>query len=279
MPLCEVGSPAGRFAMPPAAFHAWAGEQQLTYPHGMTTLTTHDTKRSEDVRARLGVLSEVPEPWDAWLTRARTASAELRPSELDGRTENLWWQTIVGTVEPDGELMAWDRLEGYLVKAMREAKSHTTWTDVNETYETAVLWFAQTTHADPAIRALVKEWTTLTEEGVRTAILSQKLLQLTVPGVPDVYQGTEEVRPLLVDPDNRRPVDFDHLAEQLDRVTGKAKPKTLSEEKHRVVARALAARRDHPGRVRRAGRGLRAACRRPLGTPLSSRAPNADAPR
>ena len=247
LPLCEVGSPAGRFAMPPAAFHAWVSEQQLTYPHGMTTLTTHDIKRSEDVRARLGVLSEAPEAWDAWLARARAASAELRPAELDGRTENLWWQTIVGTVAADGKPMEWDRLEGYLIKAMREAKSHTTWTDVNEAYETAVLWFTQTTHADPAIQALVDEWTTLTEEGVRTAILSQKLIQLTMPGIPDVYQGTEEVRPLLVDPDNRRPVDFDRLTDQLARVTGKAKLRGLSEEKHRVVARALAARRDHRG--------------------------------
>jgi len=247
LPLCEVGSPAGRFAMPPATFHAWVAEQQLAYPHGMTTLTTHDIKRSEDVRARLGVLSEIPEAWDAWLTRVRVATSELRPTDLDGRTENLWWQTLVGTVDHAGTLMAWDRLEGYLIKAMREAKSHTTWTDVNETYETTVLWFAQTTHADPAVQELVSEWTTSTETGVRTAVLSQKLIQLTMPGIPDVYQGTEEVRPLLVDPDNRRAVDFTHLAEQLSRVEGRAKVRTLSEEKHRVVARALATRRDHPG--------------------------------
>jgi (1->4)-alpha-D-glucan 1-alpha-D-glucosylmutase len=208
-------------------------------------LTTHDIKRSEDVRARLGVLSEAPEAWDAWLVRVRAASAEFRPSELDGRTENLWWQTLAGTVAQDGELMAWDRLEGYLVKAMREAKSHTTWTDVNETYETAVLWFAHATQADPGIKALVDEWTAHTEEGVRTAILSQKLIQLTMPGIPDIYQGTEEVRPLLVDPDNRRAVDFDHLSAQLARISGKAKLRTLSEEKHRVVNRALIARRDH----------------------------------
>jgi len=134
-----------------------------------------------------------------------------------------------------------------LIKAMREAKSHTTWTDVNETYETTVLWFAQTTHADPAVQELVSEWTASTETGVRTAVLSQKLIQLTMPGIPDVYQGTEEVRPLLVDPDNRRAVDFTHLAEQLARIEGRAKARTLSEEKHRVVARALATRRDHPG--------------------------------
>lgn len=245
LPLCEVGSPAGRFAMPSANFHAWAAEQQRTYPHAMTTLTTHDIKRSEDVRARLGVLSEVPEAWDSWLTRARAATAELRPAELDGRTENLWWQTMVGTVDQDGTPMEWDRLEGYLVKAMREAKTYTTWTDVNETYESAVLWFAQTTHADPEVQALVSEWSALTDAGVRTAILSQKLIQLTMPGVPDVYQGTEEVRPLLVDPDNRRPADFDRLARQLSRSTSRAKARTLSEEKQSLVARTLAARSTH----------------------------------
>lgn len=245
LPLCEVGSPAGRFAVPPAAFHAWAAEQQLTYPHAMTTLSTHDTKRSEDVRARLGVLSEASEAWDEWLGRARQITQEMRPAELDGRTENLWWQTLVGTVDVDGTVMPWDRLEGYLVKAMREAKTHTTWTGVNESYESAVLWFAQATHADPAVRELVSEWTALTEHGVRAAVLAQKLVQLTIPGIPDVYQGTEEFRPLLVDPDNRRTVDFVHLASQLGRVTGRSKTRNLSEEKHRVTARALHARTAH----------------------------------
>lgn len=247
LPLCEVGSPAGRFAVPPAAFHAWAAEQQFTYPHAMTTLTTHDTKRSEDVRARLGVLSEVSEAWDEWLGRAREATAQMRPAELDGRTENLWWQTLVGTVDVDGALMAWDRLEGYLTKAIREAKTHTTWTGINENYESAVLWFAQAIHADPAVQELVAEWTAATELGVRAAVLSQKLIQLTIPGIPDVYQGTEEVRPMLVDPDNRRPVDFVHLASQLGRVTGRSKTRNLSEDKHRVTARALHVRASHPG--------------------------------
>ncbi len=245
LPLCEVGSPAGRFAIAPAGFHAWAAEQQFMYPHAMTALTTHDTKRSEDVRARLGVLSEVSDAWDEWLGRVREATAEIRPAELDGRTENLWWQTLVGTVDMDGALMAWDRLEGYLIKAMREAKTHTTWTDVNETYETAVLWFAQATHADPAVQKLVSEWTAMTAHGVRAAVLAQKLVQLTIPGVPDVYQGTEEFRPLLVDPDNRRPVDFAHLASQLGRLTGRSKTRNLSEEKHRLTVRTLQARAAH----------------------------------
>ena len=246
LPLCEVGSPAGRFAVPPAAFHTFASDRQQMYPHAMTTLTTHDTKRSGDIRARLGVLSEVADAWDGWVTKARAASAGVRPAELDGRTENLWWQTLVGTVDHDGSLMAWDRLEGYLVKAMREAKSHSSWTSVNAAYESAVLWFCQTTHADPVMRSLVAEWTGLTAPGVRAAVLSQALIHLTMPGIPDVYQGTETYRPLLVDPDNRRSVDFQTLATGLKRVNGKGKPRTLADEKLLLTTQALAVRNDHP---------------------------------
>jgi (1->4)-alpha-D-glucan 1-alpha-D-glucosylmutase len=239
LPLCEVGSPAGRFALPPAAFHTFASDRQQMYPHAMTTLTTHDIKRSGDIRARLGVLSELADDWDGWITKAREASAGVRPAELDGRTENLWWQTLVGTVDHDGALMEWDRLEGYLIKAMREAKSFTSWTSVNAAYESAVLWFCQTTHADPLMRGLVNDWTAQSATGVRAAVLSQALMHLTMPGVPDLYQGTESYRALLVDPDNRRAVDFGHLAAALARVSRKSKPRGLADEKLLVTARAL----------------------------------------
>ncbi|WP_084039596.1 malto-oligosyltrehalose synthase [Demequina sp. NBRC 110053] len=245
LPLCEVGSPAGRFALPPAAFHAWAVEQQQSFPHAMTCLTTHDTKRSEDVRARLSVLSEASEEWDALVTRLQDASARIRPALLDGRTENLWWQTLVGTSDEHG-VMEWDRLEGYLIKAMREAKTATTWTSVDADYESAVLWFAQSTHADPTVREIVNEWHEATADGVRASILSMKLVQLTIPGIPDVYQGTELVSPSLVDPDNRRAVDFDARERSLRRLASGARPRTLDDEKLLVTARALAARRDHP---------------------------------
>ncbi|MFN3865689.1 MAG: malto-oligosyltrehalose synthase, partial [Demequina sp.] len=243
--LCEVGSPAGRFALPPATFHAWADEQQLAFPHAMTCLTTHDTKRSEDVRARLGVLSEAADEWDVTITHLQEAASRIRPALLDGRMENLWWQTLVGTSDEHG-FMEWDRLEGYLVKAMRESKTHTTWTTVDADYESAVLWFAQSTHSDPAIRDIVRAWHTSVLLGTRAAILSMKLIQLTMPGVPDIYQGTEMVAPSLVDPDNRRPVDYSVRASALRKVTGRAKPKTLDEEKLLVTARAVQARRDHP---------------------------------
>lgn len=236
--LCEVGAPAGRFALAPAAFHAWATEQQQTFPHAMTCLTTHDIKRSEDVRARLGVLSEAADDWDDLVQRLHTMTAPLRPTELDGRMENLWWQTLVGTSD-DQSFMEWDRLEGYLIKAMREAKSFTTWTSVDESYEAQVLWFAQTTHNDAEVREAVAAWHKATATGSRAAILAQKLIQLTMPGIPDVYQGTEVVAPRLVDPDNRRPVDFGARAQLLARVTGQAKARTLDEEKMLVTTAAL----------------------------------------
>jgi len=242
--LCEVGSPASRFALAPASFHAWAADQQLAYPHAMTCLTTHDTKRSEDMRVTLSVLSEDAEGWETLVQDLQGATARLRPAELDGRTENLWWQTLVGTSSA-GDPIAWERLEGYLTKAMREAKTHTTWTSVDTTYEALVLEFAQATHGDPKVLALVAAWHEATAPGVRAATLAQKLLQLTVPGVPDVYQGTESVAISLVDPDNRRAVDFDSLATRLERLQRGSKPKSLGDEKLSVTAAALRVRRDH----------------------------------
>jgi (1->4)-alpha-D-glucan 1-alpha-D-glucosylmutase len=242
--LCEVGSPAAHFNLPPASLHAWAAERQTTYPHAMTCLTTHDTKRSEDVRARLGVLSDFASDWDDLVARLQAHTAPLRPLELDGRTENLWWQTLVGTAD-EFSLMEWDRLEAYLVKAMREAKTHTAWTAVNESYETQVLWFAQASHADPTVRESVIAWHSSRTESNRAEILSQKLLCLTLPGVPDVYQGTESLAASLVAPDNRLPVDFDELATRLARLRRRAKPRTLADEKLLVTHRALATRRTH----------------------------------
>ncbi|GMA33895.1 hypothetical protein [Demequina litorisediminis] len=231
LPLCEVGSPASRFALPPANFHAWADEQQVQYPHGMTSLTTHDTKRSEDVRARLSVLSEAAEEWDALVTRLQAATADLKPSSLDGRTENLWWQTLAGTSD-EHSVMEWDRLEGYLIKAMREAKTHTTWTSVDESLrERRAL--VRAGHPCRSHRALAP-CRMAPSDGGRGACphpRDEGSSRLTMPGVPDVYQGTETVAPSLVDPDNRRPVDFDALADTLERLQGHAKPRGLAEEK------------------------------------------------
>ncbi len=251
--LCEVGGAPERFAISPEELHAWATRAQHRAPLAMTTLSTHDTKRSEDVRARLGVLSELPQEWAALLERVRAATVESRGVVVDGRIENVLWQTLAGTWTEAGPITA-DRLDEYLTKAMREAKEHTGWTSVDETYESAVLDLAHAALASPEVRDAFEGWVRAAAPGVRAATLGTKLVQLTLPGVADVYQGTEVPSIALVDPDNRRPVDVPALSDLLARVDaagdGTGGPPTsalgLAAEKLLVTSRALRVRREHP---------------------------------
>jgi (1->4)-alpha-D-glucan 1-alpha-D-glucosylmutase len=242
--LCEVGGAPERFAISPEELHAWAGEAQAHSPVAMTASSTHDTKRSEDTRARLGVLSELPGPWADLLRAVRAATAEVRPSLLDGRTESLLWQTLAGTWD-DGPLDD-DRMTTYLTKAVREANERTTWTTPDEAYERAVLSFARAAASNPEVRAQFDAWQRRCAPGVRAATLGTKLVQLTVPGVADVYQGCETVSITLVDPDNRRPVDVEPLADALTRLDSGEGPRDLAEEKLLVTSRALRLRRARP---------------------------------
>jgi (1->4)-alpha-D-glucan 1-alpha-D-glucosylmutase len=207
----------------------------------MTTLSTHDTKRSEDVRARLFALSEVPERWGRAVSEWRAATAAYRPALLDANTEYLIWQTIVG-VWP----LSAPRLLGYLEKATREAKQHTTWTEPDEAYDTAVSDFAKQLLDDADVQASVAEFVASLEPLMRANVLGQKLVALTMPGVPDIYQGCDLVDLSLVDPDNRRPVDFADRRARLERLDAGKSPADLSDEKLLVVSRALRVRRDHP---------------------------------
>lgn len=243
--LCEVGGAPERFAISPEELHSWAARAQDHAPVAMTGLSTHDTKRSEDVRARMGVLSELPVEWAHLVDEVRAATADARPSLLDGRTENILWQTLAGTWGDDGPLGT-SRLTEYLTKAVREAKSHTAWTAQDEAYEQAVLGFAAHVVDDPTVVEAFTGWHRRTAAGVRASTLGMKLVQLTLPGVADVYQGTEVPAVALVDPDNRRPVDFDALSATLARLESEA-PRTPAEEKLLVTSRALRARRDHAG--------------------------------
>lgn len=243
--LCEVGGEPERFALTPTDLAAWAADLQVSSPLGMTTLATHDTKRGEDTRARLGVLSELPLEWSRLVDALRAASAPFRGALLDGRTEYLLWQTLAGTWTPDGPIAA-DRLTEYLTKAIREAKTRTTWTAPDEAYERAVLDTARAALDDATVRDLMTAWELRTRLAVRAATLGTKLVQLTLPGVPDVYQGTEVPEPTLVDPDNRRPVDHDALAARLTRLDDGAGPRDLADEKMLVTSRALRLRRDLP---------------------------------
>ncbi|GIG39737.1 malto-oligosyltrehalose synthase [Cellulomonas phragmiteti] len=241
--LCEVGGEPVRFATTPTDLTAWAARTQAAAPLGMTTLSTHDTKRSEDTRARLGVLSEVPHEWSALVEELRRVSAPYRGTLLDGRTEYLLWQTLAGTWTDDGPITE-DRLVEYLTKAVREAKSHTSWTAPDTAYEDAVLSAARRARTDPAVLGLLADWEVRTRSAVRAATLGTKLVQLTLPGVADVYQGTEVPDPALVDPDNRRPVDAADLVARLARLDEGAGPRGAADEKMLVTSRALRVRRD-----------------------------------
>ena len=231
--LNEVGGDPGEFGRSVADWHEWCLRTARDWPATMTTLSTHDTKRSEDVRARLLALAEIPAEWEAAVTRW-----SARAGGVDPNTDYLFWQTLAG---------AWpitaDRMHGYVEKATREAKERTSWTEPDEAFEQQLHAFVDAVYADDSLLADLAGWVEehLLEPG-RCNSLAQKLLQLTMPGVPDVYQGQELVELALVDPDNRRPVDYtmrQGLLETLD-AGGDVNPKLL------VTATSLRLRRERP---------------------------------
>jgi (1->4)-alpha-D-glucan 1-alpha-D-glucosylmutase len=248
--LNEVGGSPDVFGVSPAWFHAEAGRLAARWPSTLTTLSTHDTKRQEDVRARLAVLAEWPQEWAhqvgewhgmaRWLTDGAAAQAAERAPEPD--LEYLMWQTLVGAW-----LIGSERLDEYLGKAMHEAKTRTSWTVPRAGYESAVLGLADAVLGDPELTAAIAGFVARTAPDARVNTLGAKLVQLTMPGVADVYQGCELTGLSLVDPDNRRPVDYQRrrrllaaLADDPDAAVG------LDAEKLLVTSRALRLRRDHP---------------------------------
>lgn len=236
-------------------FHDFARTLGEKFPTTMTTLSTHDTKRSTDVRARLASLTEFPQHWDQTITALETATASQRSELLDGATINLLWQTLAGTWRLPGTAagatpISDDRLITYLTKAVREAKSHTTWTDPDVDYESALLDLATFCLNDDSVAKTLDSFTETTSAAVRAAILGRALVQLTMPGVPDTYQGCELVDLSLVDPDNRRPVDHERSHRLLQTLESKeldaiADDDRLDAEKLLVVHQALDVRRRH----------------------------------
>lgn len=227
--LCEVGGDPSRFGVPVDEFHAACQAQQQQWPLSMTTLSTHDTKRSEDVRARLVLLSEVPEEWGQAAARWDTAHPDLDPP-----TRYLIWQTLVGAWPLSAE-----RATAYVEKATREAKAHTSWVDPDPAYDAAVARYVRSALSDPAVVSDLESFVQRLDGPWRTTLLAQKLVQLTMPGVADTYQGTELPDLSLVDPDNRRPVDFRDRQRQLDDLTA-------ADPKLRLVATVLRLRRESP---------------------------------
>jgi (1->4)-alpha-D-glucan 1-alpha-D-glucosylmutase len=243
--LNEVGGNPERMGVAPDDFHAYARRLQRAWPATMTTLSTHDTKRSEDVRARLAAAAELTAEWAesarAWMDGCARHRAGDRP---DASTAYLTWQTLVGTWSR-GPLAA-DRLVTYLAKATREAKGRTSWTSPDPAYDEAVEAFARAVVADEELTAGVAAFCRLLTEPARVAVLGQRLVQLAMPGVPDVYQGCELVDLSLVDPDNRRDVDFGQRRARLARLDAGSRPADLDDEKLLVTSRLLRIRREHP---------------------------------
>jgi (1->4)-alpha-D-glucan 1-alpha-D-glucosylmutase len=238
--LNEVGADPGEFAVEAAEFHRRQQTRQATFPASMTTLSTHDTKRSEDVRARISVLAEIPADWESTLATLR-AAAPLG----DAPFENLLWQAIVGSWPATPE-----RLIAYAEKAAREAGTSTTWTSRNAEFEAAMRGLVTACFDDPAVTQTLTAFVGRVRRAGWSNALSNKLVQLTAPGVPDVYQGTELWDTSLVDPDNRRPVDYDLRRDYLARVNSGWLPPVdeTGAAKLLVTTRALRLRRDEPER-------------------------------
>ncbi|HEV7507288.1 MAG TPA: malto-oligosyltrehalose synthase [Thermoanaerobaculia bacterium] len=203
--LNEVGGSPGDFGVSPERFHQECGDAQRLWPRAMLSTSTHDTKRSEDVRLRISLLSEVPEAWALTVRRWFERNAKHRSGQgPDTNAEYLLYQTLVGAWPLSAE-RAWI----YLEKAIRESKAHTSWTRQEPAYEQAVREFVEAVLADSEFVAELEAFVAPLIKPARIHSLAQTLLKLTAPGIPDFYQGTELWDLSLVDPDNRRPVDYE----------------------------------------------------------------------
>lgn len=246
--LNEVGSSPGNIGMARDELDTWVARTIAAWPATMTLGTTHDTKRGEDVRARIGVISEYHEQWAELVRDLREATAHLRPASLDGAMENLLWQTLVGTWTPEGPIEA-DRLVGYLTKAAREQKTWTTWTAPDQQREQELFDYARALLEHDAVRDRFDAWVKMSADAVRVAVLTMKTVQMTILGVADVYQGSEVTQNSLVDPDNRRDVDHAGHAQMLAELDERGKlgaSSSLDREKLWVTAQILRLRRRLP---------------------------------
>lgn len=229
--------------------HDWAHRQSAHWPQGLVALSTHDTKRSEDVRARI---LAVAGDRDAWRTCTDVALREAQAAGVDGPVAHLIWQTLLGTMPIEA-----NRLEEYLRKALREAKERTGWLEPDASYERTALDFAERHRSAGPLHEALRTALADNVDAITALTLGQKALQLTLPGVPDTYQGCEVIDLSLVDPDNRRPVDYPTRMDLLDRLTatgpasstalaGWTAAQRLSASKLRLVTILLHLRRDQP---------------------------------
>jgi (1->4)-alpha-D-glucan 1-alpha-D-glucosylmutase len=239
--LNEVGGSPARFSLPVDEFHARNLERARRFPHQLLATHTHDAKRSGDVRARLAALSWLADEWCELVRRWRRANDPLRRGGgPDPNEEYLVYQTLAGAwpLEPD-------RLDAYLEKALREAKTNTSWIEPDGEWEQSVQAFARGLYGhEPFLEGFEPFAERLAREGERVA-LGQTLLKLTCPGVPDLYQGDELWELSLVDPDNRRPVDWQRRRELLADVKA-GQPPNRETAKLYLIWKTLRLRAERP---------------------------------
>ena len=237
--LNDVGFNPCAFGISIAAFHQTNKQRLDHWPHAMVTTSTHDSKRSEDVRMRINVLSEIPDDWQQRLSRwsrlnrnkKRLINNERGPSRND---EYLIYQTLIGTwplatfktLNDETVLNSIrTRIENYVLKAAKEAKVHTSWINPNEAYEEAIRYFVNALLENPERNAFLADFLPFQQYIARFGLfnsLSQTLLKLTVPGIPDIYQGNELWTFSLVDPDNRHPVDYQQRRQMLKTIVNRS---------------------------------------------------------
>jgi len=243
--LNEVGGDPARFGMTVRAFHGASADRAARWPHTILATSTHDNKRAEDVRCRIDVLSETPGAWRLALRRWRALNRAHRAKLESGRApsaadEYLLYQTLLGTLPPrtldESSLAEWrGRIERYMLKAAREAKAHTSWISPNEEYENALLAFVRALLGrlapSPFLDDLRAQAEPLAWYGALNS-LSLAAIKFASPGVPDLYQGAELADLSLVDPDNRRPVDYARRMALLEELAMLADPRPLLDTLH-----------------------------------------------
>jgi (1->4)-alpha-D-glucan 1-alpha-D-glucosylmutase len=234
--LCDVGGDPGRFGISVDRFQDANAERARRFPEAMLTTMTHDTKRSSDVRARITALTWIADEWSDAVRSWLSATDELRSA--DGAPDDLeryfLFQTLAGAwpIEPE-------RIEGYMEKALREAKRNTNWVDQNAAWESAVLGFCRALYSHEAFLAKFEPFVTRLTRLGETVALRTVALKLTSPGVPDIYQGDEMPLLALVDPDNRRPVDWEWNEAMLARLEGGSAPGATAETRKLWLTKRL----------------------------------------
>lgn len=259
--LNEVGAHPEVFGTSPEEVHRWFAQRALRLPASMNTTTTHDTKRSEDTRSRLAILTQLPRQWRnevrSWARLNRRWERRVAGATVPGpNTAYYLYQTIVGSWPGRSDRDYATRVEEHMVKAAREAKLQTGWTSINEPYESALRGFVHdilSPRRSPRFLARVQAFVSQLAPWAATEALAQLALKCTAPGFPDIYQGSEGPLLTLTDPDNRRPVDFDAASARLKLALAERPAPASPLAKTWLMARLLELRRACPGVFRDGG--------------------------